>query len=188
MKEIKELTKKQVENIYYARMKKDFPPDELRPLQMIYKVMDEGLYVCYGLIDEGNILGYVFLARLRDTADYLVDYLAVKSDMRNQGIGALILEKLRDILNGANSIIVEVENPEYAQKEEEKALKTRRYDFYMRNGLVDTGVKATCFGVPFILLEMTGKKTITQDTMKELYKAHYKELLPKEMYEKNVFI
>lgn len=52
MKEIKELTKKQVENIYYARMKKDFPPDELRPLQMIYKVMDEGLYVCYGLIDE----------------------------------------------------------------------------------------------------------------------------------------
>ena len=54
----------------------------------------------------------------------------------------------------AKSIIGEVENPEFAKSEEDRRIQTRRFEFYMRNGFRDTGVRAACFGVPYIIIEM----------------------------------
>jgi len=182
------LNKEQIEKVYNECMKVDFPPNELKPLAMIYKAMDEGVYFCYGLMEKENILGYAYLMKLRDSEDYLIDYIATDCNRRNQGLGAVILKELQELLKNADSVIGEVENPEMADREEDRVLQQRRYGFYMRNGLMDTGVLATCFGVPFIILEQKCRKTHTKEEIISLYKAHYKALLPKEMYEKNIRI
>lgn len=182
------LTREQIEKIYNECMKVDFPPNELKPLAMIFKAMEEGVYFCYGLMEEDEVLGYAFLLKLRDSEDYLIDYIATNQKKRNQGLGAVILKELRELLKDADSVIGEVENPDLADSEEERTLQKRRYQFYMRNGLLDTGVLATCFGVPFIILEQTCSKAHTKEEIISLYKAHYQALLPKTMYEKNIRI
>lgn len=67
------LNKKQIETIYQERMKIDFPPNELKPLSMIYDAIERGIYECLGLMDGTDIVGYAYLIRKGD--DYLIDYL-----------------------------------------------------------------------------------------------------------------
>lgn len=179
------LNKKQIETIYQERMKIDFPPSELKPLSMIYDAIEQGIYECLGLMDETDIVGYAYLIRKED--DYLIDYLAVYPDRRNAGLGGEMLRLLGEYLAQADSIIGEVENPEFAEDEADRKLQTRRYGFYMRNGFRDSGVRVTCFGVPFILIEM-GKHTHTEDEMRKLYEQHYRSVLSAERFAKHVII
>lgn len=180
------LDKEQVKIIYNERMKEDFPPDELKPLAMIYKAMDANIYFCYGLTEADEILGYIFLVKQKETEDYLIDYIAIDKRKRNQGLGAILIKELGDLLKDADSVIGEVENPALATEKEQHVLQKRRYDFYMRNGLIDTEVYVTCFGVPFIILEVDCGKKHSKEEIKLLYQAHYQLLLPREMYEKNI--
>jgi len=179
------LNKKQIETIYQERMKIDFPPSELKPLSMIYDAIEQGIYECLGLMDGTDIVGYAYLIRKED--DYLIDYLAVYPDRRNAGLGSEMIRLLREYLAEADSIIGEVENPEFAEEEADRKLQTRRYGFYMRNGFRDSGVRVTCFGVPFILIEM-GKHTHTEDEMRKLYEQHYRSVLSAERFAKHVII
>ena len=104
------LNEKQIETIYRERMKIDFPPNELKPLSMIYDAIERGIYECLGLMDGTDIVGYAYLIRKGD--DYLIDYLAVCPDRRNAGLGSEMLRLLGEYLAEADSIIGEVENPE----------------------------------------------------------------------------
>ena len=79
------LSKADIEKLYAERMTKDFPKDELKPLKMIFAAMDRGEYECLGLYDGDDILGYIFLVKHGN--DYLIDYFAVDSQHRNEGIG-----------------------------------------------------------------------------------------------------
>lgn len=179
------LTREQVEKVYQERMKEDFPPNELKPLAMINKAVEQGIYECFGLMDGEEIAGYVFL--IKQGEDYLVDYLATYPERRNRGLGREMIRLLGEYLADAKSIIGEVENPEFAINEVDKELQTRRFGFYMRNGCRGTGVRVTCFGVPYIILEMGQGLVHTAEEIKTLYERHYKAILPKDLFEKNVF-
>lgn len=164
----------------------DFPADELKPLAMIMAALEKGIYECLGLINNSNIEGYVFLIKLDD--DYLIDYLAIYQGVRNKGLGSKMLALLNEHLSNANSIIGEVENPDFAKDTGEQELRSRRYGFYMRNGFRDTGVTASCFGVAFIIIE-TGPGLIhTKEEITSLYRKHYKTLLPEKLYNQNIII
>lgn len=182
------LDKTEVGKIYNERMKEDFPPEEIKPLARIYEVMDEGLYKCYGLAEDSIILGYAFLLKIRNTNDYLVDYLAVDKNKRNCGLGTILVHEIENLLKDADSIMVETENPAFSKNEKDKVVRQRRYDFYMRNGLVDTGVLSVCFGVNYRVLEFVCNKCHSEEEITELYKAHYRTLLTKELYEQNIFV
>lgn len=185
---LEKLRRDQIEMIYTQRMREDFPPNELKPLSMIYKAVDNGIYTCLGLMEEDAILGYAFLVKLKETEDYLIDYIATDKTKRNNGLGAIMLRELNAMLSNARSVIGEVENPAFEEDIAKKELQIRRYNFYMRNGLTDTGVWVTCFGVPFIVLELECEEKHTEEEIKSLYKQHYKALLPREMYEKNILV
>lgn len=188
MNELKLLSNNQIEKIYFERMVEDFPPNELKPLAMINKLVSEGRYDCYGLFETEEIIGYIFLNRLEGRQDYLIDYLATIPSRRNSGLGAVIIELLAEKISDADSIIGEVENPLYAPNESNKELQTRRLNFYMRNGFIDTKVRVTCFGVPFIIIELVKKMGKSENEIKELYKQHYKAMLPKALYDTNVVV
>lgn len=182
------LSTDQIKKLYTERMTMDFPANELKPLDMIFKLVSRGRYDCYGLVENEEIIGYAFLNRLEGREDYLVDYLAIASDRRNHGLGAELIELLAQKLVDANSILVEVENPEYATDDSDRKLKTGRVNFYMRNGFRDTNVRAVCFGVPFCIIAYGNGDVKSEEEIKELYKQHYKAMLPKELFDKNVIV
>ena len=137
-----------------------------------------------GALDEENMIGDVFLVRLG--SDYLVDYLAIFPGKRNSGAGGVMISLLSEYLRDADNIIGEVEDPEYETNEDQKKNQSRRIAFYFRNGCADTGLRVKTFGVPFIVLKMGKSSCSDLDELWELYQSFYRELLPKEMFEKNI--
>ncbi len=55
-----------------------------------------------GLFDDSKIVGYTFLVKRGN--DYLVDYLAVNSDSRNNGAGSEMVQLLVDYLKNAGNV------------------------------------------------------------------------------------
>ena len=171
---IEELSKEQLENIYRTYMQKDFPADELKPLPMLLKAMDDGHYDALGLMEEGEIRGYALFHRLHK--DYLFDYLAVVDGNRNSGTGSIFLKMIQEHYKDADSIFGEVEDPDFAKTEEERKLQERRIGFYQRNGYIDTGVKVQLYGVNYRLIELDMGKNHTPQHMKQLYKKMYQSV------------
>ena len=184
MLRLEKLNNSQVENVYNERMVKDFPKDELKPLPIIWKAIENGIYEPLGLFDEKEIIGYSFL--VKNEANYLVDYLAVYPQQRNLGSGGIMVRMLSDYLKDAKNLIAEIENPEYAQSDEDRILQTRRFGFYTRNGCTDTGLRVKCFGVPFMILRWGAAQNEDLDALWDLYQSFYRIMLPKDMFEKNI--
>lgn len=183
---LEKLNKNQVEKIYRESMEVDFPADELKPLEVLFSAMDSEIYECFGLFSDGDIVGYTFLERLGN--DYLIDYLAIYPQVRNQGYGGELIRLLGEYLTDATSILGEVEDPEFAKNENDRKLQARRLNFYLRNGFRNTKIKASAFGVPFIIIEMGEGLNHSYEEVKVLYKKMYKTILPAELYEKNIVI
>ncbi len=180
---LERLTKEQLSGIYNERMVIDFPPAELKPLFVILEAYDKGIYEGLGLYDGGEIVGYTYL--LKQSTNYLVDYLAIYPDKRNTGVGTHLLRLLGEYMAGSGSIIAEVEDPSYAENGEERKLRERRISFYLRNGCRDTGVRVKCFGVPFLVLQM-GEGIKDKEKYWEMYASLYRAVLPQDMYDDNI--
>lgn len=180
---LKTLTKDQLSDLYNDRMREDFPPSELKPLFVILDAVDKGIYEALGLYDGEEIVGYSCL--VKQGTDYLVDYLAIYPSKRNSGIGSILVKLLFEHMDNTGNIIVEVEDPKFARDDDDRELRIRRFDFYFRNGCFDTGVRAKCFGVEFIILRM-GKKKLEKQKCWDIYSAIYRSILPKDMYDENI--
>ena len=115
-----------------------------------------------------------------------MDYLAIDSDSRNNGIGSRAVHLIADHLKGAGDIIIEVEDPDHADDVAAKELQTRRYNFYLRNGCTDTGLRVKCFGVPFRIIRLWQQQNEDFDKLWDLYQEFYRIVLPKEMFDKNI--
>lgn len=177
---LKTLTKDQLKELYTDRMRKDFPPSELKPLFVMLDAVDKGIYEALGLYDGDEIVGYSCL--VKQSTNYLMDYLAIISEKRNKGIGSTLLTLLSEYMDGSGNFIIEVEDPEYAKDDEDRKLRVRRMHFYLRNGCIDTGVRARCFGVEFVILKM-GKEELVMEEYWNQYSSLYKAILPNGMYE-----
>ncbi|WP_458459450.1 GNAT family N-acetyltransferase [Pseudobutyrivibrio sp.] len=182
---LQRLNENQITKLYQEHMVVDFPKDELKPLNMILKSVQEGFYDCFGLFENEQIVGYTFMVKQENS--YLVDYIAIFPENRNKGVGANLLTLIDDYLGDADRIIGEVEDPAYTDDEEQKTLQTRRLGFYLRNNCYDTGLRVECFGVKFIILEAGNKKCRDKDEVWDLYSLFYKKFLSEERFEKNIW-
>lgn len=186
------LNKEQLAYIYSSRMIYDFPPMELKPLDRMYEAYDCGNYVCYAMVDDAcdevdvlkHVLGYALYVKTGE--HYLFDYFAINSDRRNEGLGSKFLALLTDQFKDSASVILEVEDPDYSDNEEESTLQVRRFNFYLRNGYVNTGIKVEMFDVDYIVLELDLGKNHDSKTVADLYLAHYKAMLPDELFKQKV--
>ena len=173
-----------IKEIYETRMVIDFPKAELKPLKYIIDAVNSGIYECLGLYENEECIGYTFL--VKQGTSYLIDYIAIYSDKRNNGAGSELLRLLNEHLAEADIVICEVEDPDYATDDTAKDLQTRRLGFYLRNGCVDTGLRVKCFGVPFVILSLGKNNGGRPDQLWDIYNSYYRAVLPKEMYEKNI--
>ncbi len=143
------LNTEEIKSIYNKYMVKDFPPDELKPLSSMMNMLSRGIYACYGLYDNENLLAYAYLTVLDDFV--LVDYLAVISRHRGSGIGTKLLSELKKILR-EKTVIIECENPDFATDDTDKITKLRRIEFYKRSGYVLSGITSRLFDVEYVIL------------------------------------
>ena len=177
----------EVRKIYRERMKKDFPGNELKSLAMIEKAFREGRYLCYGAREGADILAYAFFVLTEDL--YMLDYFAVKKELRGSGIGSGFLKELNSrCFREAACVLVEVDDPRFAGDDKEKAICERRLAFYLRNGLLDTGARARTFGADFLILEFPKGEPHSPKEAGELYSRIYRSFLPKRIYEQMVMI
>ena len=184
---VRELSLDQIRKLYSERLKRDFPPDEIKPLARIERALARGEYICYGAMDGETILAYAFFVVAGRRA--LFDYYAVAEELRDRGIGSRFIRELMDgPLSQMDCVLLEVDDPDCGQGDEEVALRNRRLAFYLRNGLTDTGVRTKVYGVGFRILSLPVGHKPSFNEAREVYAELYHTILPPKLYEKWVIV
>jgi len=144
----------EMKSVYRTLIKKDFPRNERRPFFSIRKLHGEGRYLCLVLEEENQIVAYAAFIFDKAINSVLLDYFAVDKNQRGSGIGSRFISSVREYWIGKSGIILECENPGSAKDEDEKAIRKRRIDFYLRGGAETTAVHWRMFGVSYDILWM----------------------------------
>lgn len=126
--------KKQDFDRLFRLMQEAFPPEEYRPKEKQYAILDdESYYVAVAEADE-EIIAFLAIWRL-DGFDF-AEHFAVDAKHRGKGIGG---ELLREYLkNSGRPLVLEVENVD-------DDISKRRIGFYQRNGLTLSDI---CYDQP----------------------------------------
>ena len=188
--EIRPIRMEELEDAYRLLIASSFPPEERKPLRMIRQALARDAYRCYGAYLGGSLAACVFFAVLREARGsyWLLDYLSVREDLRGQGIGSALLERLLSGGFGTDgTILLEVDDPDAAEGAE-RLLRQRRRSFYLRNGLLETGVRAHVYGVDYRILRAPGAGTPDDEETASGYAALYRSFLPAGLFARHVSV
>lgn len=184
-----QLSPEQVTEIYQVHMQQDFPPAEVKPLAVLHRLMEQGLYEPYGWFDEtGNLTAYTFFVKAPQGRVLLLDYFAVCAPYRSCGYGSQCLARMKTMWSGVAGILAEVEDPEKSNSETERHVRTRRVAFYQRNGMRSTAVYSVLFDVPYVLHYLPLQEDCPDTQLLQELDAIYHTLFPQPVYAANAHI
>jgi len=125
-----------------------FPRSERKPFWLIRKKFREGKFDVWYFEEDNKFVGLAF-AIIGEDGRILLDYFAVSDKIRSKGNGSRMLQQILKQYEGRDLFgEIEVEDP----SAENNADRIRRKAFYLRNGLVEMGVRVCLFGVEMELL------------------------------------
>lgn len=101
----------------------------------------------------------------------------------NRGLGSIFLKQLAECLQDAACIVGEVEDPDKAGSLEERSVRERRLQFYLRSGYKMTDVISRVFGVDFRVLEVPTSTEHTSGELCRIYSEIYRGIFPPPMFE-----
>lgn len=165
---------------YERYMRYDFPDNELKPFSMIQDMLAKNCYRCYGVYENQELIAYAYFMMSKGGRWILLDYLAIVSAKRGQGIGSWVLQHILSYVSDFEGIMIEIERVDWAQSEQEHQIRWKRENFYLQNGCRMMPVKAEVFGVGFSLLALTEQKFPREDMYVKEYYAVYRELCTPE--------
>ncbi len=158
----RQMNNQEIEYWYVTEFSDTFAENERKPLKDLFDLIDENRYEIWGLFDENIMPGYAALWKAKNVPIILLDYLGVNKKLRNKGIGANIL----GYLNGLEiPIVVESELPVKEASDFENSIRSRRIEFYKRNGFVPIYEMATC-GMRWQALAVNSSELEIFDIMK----------------------
>lgn len=137
----RKMTADEIEKWYVTDFSEAFAENERKPLADIFILVEQGRYEIWGLFEKNRLLGYATLWKCEGIPLILLDYLGVRTVLRNNGLGAKILKVLKE--KGA-AIVTESEMPVKGDRVEENQIRIRRIGFYRRNGFIPAYEMATC--------------------------------------------
>ena len=173
------------QQIYETRMVQDFPAAELKPFSAVREMMRAGIYEPLVLCDAaGALQAYAWQVLLPGRRSALLDYFAVRSDLRGGGIGTQALHALaRHYADRLDDLILECEHPDEAP---DRAVAQRRIAFYLRAGACATRIESRVFGVRYNILTLPcgghAQDAVIGQELKELYRM----MVPEPYYRGNV--
>lgn len=120
-----------------AILAEGIPASEHLPKHRLTELFARGDYRLYSLLTDGQVVGAAILYLPPDRAFVLLDYMAIRSDLRGRGIGSLLFRKLVDEARSerpqAEWFLLEVDDDREGP-EEQRRLNRRRISFYERLG------------------------------------------------------
>lgn len=167
-------TLKQYKNIFQL-YKAAFPDYERKPLWMLFAKQNGQNGEMISIEEDGTFIGLAISLRKDDLV--LLDYFAVRDDLRGNGYGARALKLLQRYYR-EKKFFLEIEDVhdmrgDLVQKQKRKA-------FYLRNGMKEQDVHVKLFGTG---MELLGYKT---DVSFEEYQGLYREIYGEQMIKRNV--
>lgn len=122
---IKAITPSEFETIY-PRMKEEFPPSEMKPMEAFLSLLQEGKYLCLGLFENNTLLGYAMGIKTKSGLFWL-DYLHIFRENQGRGYGKRLLEALlKDYAK--SGIILETEATTCLDYDDQRNRRMRFYD------------------------------------------------------------
>ena len=160
----------------YSWIRDNFPDDERRPLQMMLKLMQKGLYEVIGFYNGEIPVGYALSILPKNNPAVLLDYLVVDEWQRGHGLGAKILTMLRiHYASRAAAILIESENPQGAP---DSNMAVRRMHFYQRAGGVQLPFRVLLWGVDYTIFALPTGETLPEGHWDEVILEIYRQTLP----------
>lgn len=130
---ISKLEKKDFES-FFALMQEAFPPEEYRPKEKQYAILDDANYSAHVLMDNNDV--NAFIATWKLNGFYFAEHLAVSPKLRNRGIGSEFVKAYLELID--IPLVLEVENLT-------DSIPQRRIGFYERLGFILTDI---CYDQP----------------------------------------
>lgn len=167
--EIKRVTLDTARTLYETCLKKDFPPEEVKPFAVIEKMWNRDSYYVYAFYEQTDkeaveaagddldrLCAYAFLLADKQKRTLLLDYFAVCQSKRGEGYGSHALFLLCEACRADwNALLIEVEDDEMADIDEQtRTTRRRRISFYSAAGCLMTGVKSLLWDVNYRIMVM----------------------------------
>lgn len=111
------------------------------------------------LFYKGIAIGIIFMVKY-DNINYVM-YLAIKEELRGMEYGSKIVKDL--VSKG--TVLLSIEKPDEVNTDS----KIERRNFYLRNGMYDTGYTYVDKGVEYSVLSSDKDFLVTDDVMKKGY-------------------
>lgn len=124
-----------------------FPKEERKPFSVIERKAAMGTMEILLLTEGHRRVGFAITAMSDDLV--LLDYFVIDPQYREKGYGSEALELLRELYSG-NQFYLEIERPDEEAENQEQRIRRKR--FYLKNGMLETGIRIRMFGVPMELL------------------------------------
>ena len=184
MLQLRLLDEAQIRRLYDQKMKRDFPPSELKRLSSILGMVDQGVYDVLGAFREERLVAYALLYRDAASRAVLLDYLAVDEPLRGQGIGSALLAQLKaHYADTSDVLLIECERPKTAPDEDGAR---KRIHFYTKAGAHLTQVRIWLFDVEYSILVLPCAERVPERDWAKQMLMLYRQMLPQELFEKNV--
>lgn len=155
-----------------------FPANERKPFSVIERKTAMGEMEVLLIREEGKPAGLAVTALGEELV--LLDYFAIDERMRGRGIGSDALQLLIE-LYGDRGFFLEIEDTQIAS--ENSAERIARKEFYLRNGMLETGIRCRLFGVDMELL--SARPGLTYAQCEKLYRSMYGPMYQKIVYQTN---
>lgn len=153
----------------YQLYEEAFPAEEKKPLTLLEQQAAEGKMELLAVTQDGEFIGLAMNMLAEKTA--LLDYFAIAEEKRSGGYGGRAVRLLQERFAG-RPYIFEVEMLDESAPNAEQ--RKRRMNFYLRNGLKETGVFVRVYETDFHLLTPDGQITY------ELYLETLREIMGEE--------
>lgn len=143
-----------------------FPKAEKKPFSMILKKTAEGLMEALVLIESDTPVGLMITLLHKDMV--LLDYFAIDTQRRGRGLGSVALDLFRQRYSEKRCLL----EIEMIDDNAENAVQRRqRKNFYLKNGLHETDVWVTLFGVDMEILIFDSRFAVSYGEYHSIYQA-----------------
>lgn len=184
---LRKLEESELDDLYIHHIEKDFPSSERPNLPAMHRHMKENLQQILMMTDGREDAAYAVCAHANGLV--LVTLLAVFEGKRGGGRGSALLSLLREYYADTRAIVLEVEDPEFAEDYADLETRNKRIAFYERNGYRRfEGVRHLSFGVRLELMGLPIKDSFDQVRIGivEDIRAIYRIILPESRWERVV--
>lgn len=148
-----------------------FPKDEKKPFSLILEKTAEGLMEILILIKDNSPVGLMITLQNNDLV--LLDYFAIDTMRRGEGLGSVALDLFRQRYSGKRCLL----EIEIIDDNAENALQRRqRKNFYLKNGLYETNIWVTLFGVDMEILIFDNRYSVSYEEYYNIYQAMGKKI------------